>query len=79
MSDELTEEQILERLREAGISPDQWGKMGGGGPKSPRFALRLAGDLQKVKALFEGILVEKQAEVGLLEERLIRLKHGGGS
>lgn len=84
MSDErktepMTEEQVKARLEAAGIDPKVWGEMGGGGPKTPQFALRMAANLTKVSQLLEGAVGQKQAESRLLEEKLIRLKYGGGS
>jgi len=76
MSDE---QRMKERLKALGIDEQAWAGMGGHGPQTPRFALKMAGDLQKMKGLLEAAVGEKQAEVGLLEEKLLRLKYGGGS
>jgi len=75
----MTEEQVTARLKAAGIDPKVWGDMGGGGPRTPQFALRMAANLTKVSQLLEGVVGQKQAETRLLEEKLIRLKYGGGS
>lgn len=53
--------------------------MGGGPPKQPQFVLRQVENLRKMEKLLEGIVGQKQTEVTLLQEKLIRLKHGGGS
>jgi len=76
--EKLTPEQEA-RLKAAGIDPKSWGEVGGGEPKTPQFALRLAGNLEELKGLLEGAVGAKQGEIRLLEEKLIRLKHGGGS
>lgn len=75
----MTEEQARERLKAAGIDPNQWGAMGGGDPQSPQFAIRLATSLTKIKSLLEMAVGDKQGEIQQLEEKLLRLKHGGGS
>jgi hypothetical protein len=79
MSDKLTEQEALDRLKALGIDPGQWGEMGGHGPQTPQFALRLATNLKKVNELLEGAVAQKQAEVRSLEEKLLRLRFGGGS
>jgi hypothetical protein len=81
MSDQtkLTEEQIREQMKAAGIDPGKWGEMGGGGPRTPKFALRLAHNLARVRGVLESAVEAKQSEVQSLEEKLLRLKHGGGS
>ncbi len=78
-TEQMTEEQMRARLKAAGIDPKVWGEMGGGGPKTPQFALRMAASLTKVSQLLEGAVGEKQAETRLLDEKLLRLKYGGGS
>jgi|SaaInlStandDraft_4_1057021.scaffolds.fasta_scaffold31216_2 hypothetical protein len=75
----LTEEQVTERLKAAGIDPSAWGAMGGHGPQTPKFALSIAADLKKVSALLQGVVDEKQVKVRSLEEQLARLRYGGGS
>jgi len=79
MSTDLKEEEARERLAAAGIDPEKWGDMGNLIARQPRFALRLAGNLQKLTAMLEGVVADKQGESRLLEEKLARLKFGGGS
>jgi len=76
-ADEMAD--LQKRLKAAGIDPGQWGELGGHGPKTPGFALRLAGNLTKLNALLEVAVQEKEAEVRVLEEKIIRLRFGGGS
>lgn len=76
---DVKEEQARERLAAAGIDPAQWGDIGGMATRQPRFALSLAGNLKKLTAILEGVVVDKQGEVRALEEKLLRLKFGGGS
>ena len=80
MSDQ-TEElvEVLERLKAAGLDPGLWGDLGGHGPKTPGFALRLSSNLTKLNAVLGAAMREKEAEVRLLEEKLLRLRLGGGS
>lgn len=73
----MTEEEMEEHLKAAGV--DQWGSMGGGGPRRPQAILRIASSLKKVNALLESSVAQKQGEITLLQEKLLRLKHGGGS
>lgn len=56
-----------------------WGPMGGGPPKQPQFVLRQAHNLEKLREMLEGVVSQKQTELGQLQEKLIKLKHGGGS
>ena len=56
-----------------------WGSMGGGPPKHPQFVLKQVNNLKQIQAMLEGIVGKKQAEIGQLQEQLLRLKHGGGS
>jgi len=74
----MTEEEVREALRQAGIK-EGWGEMGGDGPKNPAFLRRQADSLQALKGLLEGAVGGKQAEVRSLQEKLARLQHGGGS
>lgn len=59
--------------------PVQWGPMGGHATKPPQFLLDQAGNLTKLRDLLEGMVGQKQLEVQSLQEKLLRLKHGGGS
>lgn len=79
MSTIQKEESVRDQLRAAGIDPNQWGDMGDMTTRQPRFALELAGNLSKLTAMLEGVVAGKQAEVRILEEKLLRLKFGGGS
>lgn len=56
-----------------------WKPMGGGPPRHPQFVLRQVQSLEKLRELVEGIVAQKEAEVGTLQEKLLRLRHGGGS
>lgn len=56
-----------------------WGPMGGGAPKHPKFVLDQVKNLQTLQKMLEGIVDQKQAEIAGLQEKLLRLKHGGGS
>jgi hypothetical protein len=75
----LTEKQLREQAEALGIGDGQWDEMGGGEPKSPAFANRIAENLKKMNELLEQAVEGKQGEVRLLQEKLARLKHGGGS
>ena len=79
MSKNLTPEELADKLKAAGIDPDEWGKMGGQGPRQIPSFVRLAGGLEKVKGLLEASVGQKQAEIRTLQEKLARLQHGGGS
>ena len=79
MSNHIKEEQARDCLRAAGIDPAKWGDMGDMITRQPRFALSLAGNLKRLSAMLEGMVVDKQGEVRVLEEKLLRLKFGGGS
>ena len=80
MSDpEMTQEEFEAKLKEMGIDPSTWKQMGGGAPRHPAFVLRMANNASKLKKLLEEQVGQKQGEVRLLEEKLIRLKYGGGS
>lgn len=57
---------------------ESWRPMGGGAPKQPKFVQEQAANMVKLRDLLEGILGQKQAEVVSLQEKLLRLKHGGG-
>ena len=54
-----------------------WGPVGGT-PQSPQFLRQQADNLIKLREMLEGVVAKKQAEVEILREKLIRLKHGGG-
>ena len=56
----------------------EWGTMGGGSPRQPKFMQEQAANMVKLRDLLEGVLAQKQAEVISLQEKLLRLKHGGG-
>ena len=77
--EKMTEEEVRAKLKEMGIDPNQWAEMGGGEPRHPAFVLRMAGNATKLKELLEAQVGQKQAEVRLLQEKLARLKYGGGS
>ena len=79
MSTHLKEEEAGECLAAAGIDPATWGDMGGKIARQPRFALSIAGNLGKLTAMLEGVVADKQGEMRVLEEKLVRLKFGGGS
>jgi len=79
MSNHQKEEEARARLAAAGIDPAKWGDMGDMVARQPAFALRMAGNLKKLTALLDCVVVDKQAEVRVLEEKLLRLKFGGGS
>ena len=79
MSTHMKEDEARERLAAAGIDPEKWGDMGGMIARQPRFALSLAGNLKKLTTVLEGVVADKQGEVRVLDEKLIRLKYGGGS
>lgn len=61
-----------------GEKTPEWGPMGGGAPRQPKFVQEQAANLVKLRDLLEGILGQKQAEVMSMQEKLLRLKHGGG-
>jgi len=75
----LTEAEMAEKLKSLGVDSSQWDAMGGGEPQTPEFARSIAGKLQKMNDLLGQALAGKQAEVRLLQEKLARLKYGGGS
>lgn len=52
--------------------------MGAAEKRVPDFAQRLAGNLTQVRDLLQGLVDQKQEEIRILEEKLLRLKHGGG-
>ena len=56
----------------------EWGTMGGGSPRQPKFMQEQAAHMAKLRDLLERVLAQKQAEVVSLQEKLLRLKHGGG-
>jgi len=74
-----TEDEIRERLAATGIDSDKWGNMGGTTAQHPKFALDMAGNMKKLAVMLEAVVGDKQGEVRLLEEKLVRLKFGGGS
>lgn len=76
---EMTDDQVRERLKEMGVDPNQWSEMGGGDPQHPAFVLRMATHASKLKQHMEQQVGVKQAEIRLLQEKLIRLKFGGGN
>lgn len=76
---EMTEEEMREKLNDMGIDSEEWSSMGGGSPRHPAFVLRMAGNAQKLKSMLEQQVGLKQAEIQTLQEKLIRLKYGGGS
>jgi len=59
--------------------PPGWGGMGGGDARQPQFALSLADNLKKLTGILEGVVEDRQTEMRLLQEKLLRLKYGGGS
>ena len=61
------------------MTSDSWKNMGGGEPRTPEFARRLLESLTKMREALEQAVDEKQGEVRDLEEKLVQLKHGGGS
>lgn len=73
----LTPEELAKIIRERGAEPGQWGQFGGVVGR-PRFLVRQAEHLEKLKAMLEGIVQSKQSEVEQLQEKLARLQHGGG-
>ena len=74
----LTEEQARERMAQEGIDSTTWGQMGGGEERTPQFATKLAGHMTQLRDMLEGMVSQKQDEKTVLEEKLARLKHGGG-
>lgn len=78
MSAKMTKAEVEAKLKEMGIDPNQWSDMGGGEPKHPAFILRMANNATKLKELLEAQVGQKQAEIRLLQEKLIRAKFGGG-
>lgn len=58
-------------------TPD-WKAMGGGSPQQVRFLQEQVGNLQQLKKVLEDLLAQKQIEKMSLQEKLLRLKHGGG-
>ena len=77
MSNPTTPEEARKKLKEMGIDPDPWQSMGGRSAR-PKAFVRIAGSLQKVTALLEASVRQKQDEVGMLQEKLARIKQGGG-
>ena len=58
--------------------PGAWGAMGGGPPMQPKFMTEQVAHLEKLRDLLTGVLGQKQAEIRAMQEKLLRLKHGGG-
>jgi len=56
-----------------------WGTMGGGEPQRPQFMQAQADNLIKLRDMLQATVGQKQAEIQSLQEKLHRLKHGGGS
>lgn len=75
----MTEEEFQQRVKDAGAETGQWGAHGGGKPKTPAFVSQQVGNLTKLRDLLEKVSEGKQQEVLRLQERLHRLKYGGGS
>lgn len=74
---QMTREEMEQLIRERGGDPGQWGQFGGVVGR-PKFLTRQAEHLTKLKAMLEGVVQTKQAEVDQLKEKLARLQHGGG-
>jgi len=55
-----------------------WKPMGGGPARQPQFVIQQAENLGKLKELLEGVVGQKRAEIMSLQEKLLRLKYGGG-
>ena len=78
MSKDPTVDRLEDALRKAGVG-GSWGGLGGHGPQPMPFAIRQAASLEKLKALLEQGLESKRAEIRSLNEKIQRLRHGGGS
>ena len=56
----------------------EWSVLGGGGPRQPQFVQDQAAKLIQLRGMLEAFIEQQQREVQSLQEKLIRLKHGGG-
>jgi len=70
----MTDDEKERLLREAG----RWRGVNPGPRPEPEFVRRQKEALRKVEAILEAQLARDQATVAELQEKLNRLKHGGG-
>lgn len=71
-------QEMLDRLKEAGINPGQWHDQ----PErlvTSGILTGQVGNLQNLKKLLEQLIESDRKRIGVLREQIIRLEHGGGS
>jgi hypothetical protein len=74
----MTPEEMIAKLKAAGIDAGAWGKTTAGEVKSPIVEKQKLA-LQKVQLLLEGQVQQDQVKLSALHAHLQQLKHGGGS
>jgi len=73
----MTPEQLVEELKNAGVDPERWVDV------EEKMVKPVALDeqrrlLTKMRDMFEGIVEQDRKKVLTLKEQVERLKHGGG-
>jgi len=80
--DDLTPEEIRQRLKEMGIPVDQWEGDAESDKDAKAFTLptfeRLARSAEVLKGMLEKRIEEDKATIATLKEKESRLLHGGG-
>lgn len=74
----MTKEELLKKLKEAGIAPGKWAESGGKEVKLP-FVEKQKSALQKVRALLAQQIEKDLKEIQRLEELKKKLEYGGCS
>mgnify|MGYP006928157747 CR=1 FL=1 len=77
MSEKLTPEEIMAKLKAVGLDPSKWAECEPG-EIHPPFAQKQAELLTQMRDLLEEGLEEKRRKLATLQETLTRVKHGGG-
>lgn len=78
MSDKNSLEDLQERLRAAGIHPDEGWQSAGGKKVKPAFMRKQQEALKSLRKLLVAQIDEDKKRLTELHEAKVRAKHGGG-